>query len=262
MKNRILMGLDRGVWSYSIEQICKKCSELELDGLEVQPEHPEIFKDFPDVGKLKKTLEDYGFKLNSIHAPMKDINISSYNPRIRETSLLELKKTIKFAAAFSGSLLYVVMHGGQNSFRSSSNFEKTFLPKALGFTIQALKELIKDCEENQLTLSIENSSWSPWRISSHSKYLSKIFNDVPNLKFTFDYAHSYYFSNNYSIRMLNRFIEHLISIHIGRFFEYERIYRFIKKINPTIVIEPHHLKRRGITIFENLNFLINEIRNY
>ncbi|MFX1299113.1 MAG: sugar phosphate isomerase/epimerase family protein [Promethearchaeota archaeon] len=144
MKKNILLGLDRGVWKYSFEEICKLSAGIQLDGLEIQPEHPEIFKGFPKPGNLKKLLSDYSLKCNSVHAPIKDINVSSYNPRIRETSLFELKKTIKFAAELSDDLLYVVIHGGQNSFRSPSNFEKAFLPKAINFTVEALKELVKN----------------------------------------------------------------------------------------------------------------------
>ncbi len=260
MKKRILVGLDRGVWNYSIEKICKICSDLDLDGLEIQPEHPKIFKDFPETGNLKKILIDYGFELNSIHAPMKDINISSYNPRIRETSLLELKKTIKFAAEFSDNLLYVVMHGGQNSFRSSSNFEKEFLPKAVNFTVQAFKELVKDCMETNLTLSVENMTFSPWRLSSKIRFLDQIFEHVPRLKFTFDFHHGVYGSERYAFRVLKKYRDRLISVHIGNFYELRKIFSQIKRINPPIVIEPHHL-RRGRDIFEQLKLVTQKIRS-
>ncbi|NVM29126.1 MAG: sugar phosphate isomerase/epimerase [Candidatus Helarchaeota archaeon] len=259
MKKRILLGLDRGVWKFNLENICQKCVELQLDGLEIQPEHPEIFKNFPDNGGLKKVLTDYDLKYNSIHAPIKDINISSYNPRIREISLSELKRTIKFAEGLSDDVLYVVIHGGQNSFRSASTFEKAFLPKAINFTIEACKELMKDCEEYGLKLSIENMTYSPWRLSSKIKYLDQIFEQVPELKFTFDFHHGVFGSERYTFRILKKYLDRLISVHIGNLFEIKKINTLIKRPNPHIIIEPHHLRRsRGI--FEQLQILVKQIQ--
>ncbi len=255
----MLLGLDRGVWDFSIEEICKKCVDFKLDGLEIQPEHPEIFKNFPEHGGLKKLLADYDLKNNSIHAPIKDINISSYNPRIREISLYELKKTIKFAADLSEYGSFIVLHGGQNSFRSSSDFEKTFLPKAINFTIGALKELMKDCEEYGINLSIENMTYSPWRLSSKIKYLDQIFAEVPNLRFTFDYYHGLIGSKRYTFRILKKYINRLISVHIGNFFEIREIINLIKDLNPFIIVEPHHLRKKR-SIFEQLQIIINQIR--
>ncbi|HUX97928.1 MAG TPA: sugar phosphate isomerase/epimerase [Candidatus Deferrimicrobium sp.] len=259
MKNPILLGLDRGVWDYSFDQICKKCVELQIDGLEIQPEHPEIFKNFPDTGTIKKILSDYDIKHISVHAPIKDINISSYNPRIRETSILELKKTVKFASEISNEILYIVVHGGQNSFRSSSNFERFYLPTALEYTINALKNVIKDCIDHGITLSIENMTYSFWRLSSKIKYLDPIFEQIPDLKFTLDYAHGLHGSEKYSLRLLKKFENRLISVHIGNYFEIKYLFKHINHLNPFIIIEPHHL-RQDLNVFTQLQKIIIQIR--
>jgi len=259
VEKQILIGLDRGVWYYNLHEICEKCIELKLNGLEIQVEHPEIFKNFPTIGNLQKLLKDFDIKLVSIHAPIKDINISSYNPRIRKISVKELKETIKFAAKLSDNILYIVVHGGQNSFRSPSKFEKSYLPKAIQFTITALKELQKECEEYNIPLSIENMTYSPWRLSSKIKYLDQIFKELPQLKFTFDYAHGLYGSQWYSYRILKKYKKRLISVHIGQFFEIRNIYNHIKEINPYIIIEPHHLHGE-LNVFEQLKIIIPKIR--
>jgi sugar phosphate isomerase/epimerase len=259
MKNQILLGLDRGVWNYTLQEICENAIKISLDGLEIQPEHPEIFKTFPEVGNLRKLLLDFNIKTISVHSPIKDLNISSYNPRIREISISELKNTIKFASALSDDILYLVVHGGQNSFKSASDFEKGFLSKALDLTIEGLKELLKDCEEYGIKLSIENMTFSPWRLTSRIRFLEQIFEEVPTLKFTFDFHHGSYGSERYSLRILERFKDRLISVHIGQLFEIRTIQNNIKNINPYIIIEPHHLNGDH-NLFSQLDRIIGEIR--
>ena len=259
MKNPILLGLDRGVWKHSLQTICTKANEIQLDGLEIQPEHPEIFKTFPEVRNLKTLLKDHGIKRISVHAPIKDINTSSYNPRIREASLVELKNTIQFASQLSDEITYIVVHGGQNSFKSASDFEKDYLTKALDLTIEGLKDLTKICEEYGITLSIENMTFSPWRLTSRIMFLEQIFKEVPTLRFTFDFHHGTYGSERYSLRILEKFKTRLISVHIGQLFELVKVQNYIKDLNPLVIIEPHHFADEG-NIFSQLKTMIKEIR--
>lgn len=259
MKNPIFLGLDRGVWKYSLQRICENARNILLDGLEIQPEHPEIFQTFPEVKNLKALLKDYEIKKISVHAPIKDINTSSYNPRIRETSLAELKNTIKFAAQLSDEIAYIVVHGGQNSFKSASDFEKEYLTKALDFTIGGLKDLTKNCEEYGILLSIENMTFSPWRLTSRIMFLEQIFKEIPTLKFTFDFHHGTYGSERYSLRVLEKFKNRLISVHIGQFFELAKVQNYIKNLNPFVIIEPHHFANEQ-DIFSQIRNMIKEIR--
>ncbi|MHA1266951.1 MAG: sugar phosphate isomerase/epimerase family protein [Candidatus Helarchaeota archaeon] len=259
MEKRILLGMDRGVWKYSVKEICEKCHQAGLDGLEIQPEHPEIFQNFPDPGGLKTILKEYDFKYNSIHAPMKDINISSYNPRIRRASLLELKNTIQFASKLSDKIQYVVMHGGQNSFRSTSQFQKKFLQKAISFTIEAIKEIHKECEEYGVRyLSVENMTYSPWRLSSKIIFLDQIFEQIPSLRFTYDYHHGIFGSERYTFRILKKYLDRLISVHIGNLYEIRKINRIINQKHPFIILEPHHM--RGTDIFKAVIIATRQIR--
>ena len=259
MKNPILLGLDRGVWNDSIQKVCEECEDLKFDGLEIQPEHPEIFKTFPDAKQLRNILSSYDLKIISVHAPIKDINISSYNPNIRKISLIEMQKTIKFATQLSDDIAYVVVHAGQNSFRSPSKFEKSYLPIAMNHTIDTLKNLMQESDQSNIKLSIENMTFSPWRLSSKIKYLDQIFHEIPELSFTFDYAHGLYGSEKYSIRILKRYESRLISVHVGNFFEIRNVFPHIKHLNPFIIIEPHHLHKES-DLFNQLQIIIRQIR--
>jgi sugar phosphate isomerase/epimerase len=159
------------------------------------------------------------------------------------------------------NILYLLVHGGQNSFKSSSDFEKEFLSKALNLTIEGLKEIMNDCEEYGIQLTIENMTFSPWRLTSRIMFLEQIFKEIPNLKFTFDFHHGTYGSERYSLRILEKFKERLISVHIGQVFEIQKIQSNIKNLNPYIIIEPHHLNGDH-NLFPQLKTMICEIRAF
>ena len=102
-------------------------------------------------------------------------------------------------------------------------------------------------------------TFSPWRLSSKIRYLNQIFEQVPQLKFTFDFHHGMYNSEKYAFRVLDKYKDRLVSVHIGNYYEIRKIFNQIRHINPPIIIEPHHL-RRGRNIFEQLEIVTQKIR--
>ncbi|MHA1252633.1 MAG: sugar phosphate isomerase/epimerase family protein [Candidatus Helarchaeota archaeon] len=215
--DRILLGLDRATWGFSIEEICENLCKIGLDGIELKPEHPELFKNFPNASKnLLDILSSYDFKI-SIHGPFKDLNISSYNPWIRKISLDIFIKTIDFALNFD-KIEYIVFHGGQNSFRSNSRFELKFRKIALDHTIEAFKILLQKSKDAGLLMAIENMTHSDYRMTSKIKYLNLIFAEpeLKDLKFIYDYEHGLNYSERYSLRILKNFKDRLIGVHIFR----------------------------------------------
>ncbi|MHA1271035.1 MAG: sugar phosphate isomerase/epimerase family protein [Candidatus Helarchaeota archaeon] len=253
LKHKILIGLDRATWGYEIKDILENMSLLKLDGLEIQPEHPELFHKFPKIdAKLLDYIESYPNIHLSVHAPIKDINVSSYNPLIREKSIEFLLKTLDFASNFN-RIEYIVFHGGQNSFKSNSRFEFKQRKIALERTIDAFKILIEKCNEYGFTMAIENMTHSDYRMTSKIKYLETIFSnsEFDNLKFIFDYEHGLNYSERYSLRILKNFKNRLIAVHIGT--DYDKFAYLVSDINPILVIEPHH--------FYNVDRIFDKIRN-
>jgi len=257
-RHKILLGLDRATWGYSIKTICEELNNNNLDGLEIQPEHPELFEKFPKIKKnILDLIQSYNFKI-SIHAPIKDINISSYNPWIREKSIEILLSTIDFASEFD-KIEYCLFHGGQNSFRSNSKFELKQRKVALKRTIDVFKMLIKKCEDIGITMGIENMTHSDFRMTSKIGYLQQIFSDpdLQNLKFIFDYEHGINYSARYSLRILRNFKDRLIAVHIGN--DFEKFKDIIPNSNLFIIIEPHHFYDDD-KVFENVVKVKNNLK--
>lgn len=261
MTNEILIGLDRATWGYSISELCEyvdKNRDLGLTGLEIRPEHPELFSEFPDINKnILKTIKDYDFTI-TIHAPFKDLNIASYNPVIRRASRKFLAKTMDFANHFD-EIRYLLFHGGQNSFRSNSKFELKNRKVAMKYTIDTFISFLEKCKEFGFEMAIENMTRSDFRMTSKIIYLKKIFSHpkLQDLYFVFDYSHGLSLSKRYSLRILKKFSDKVISVHIGK--DYHEFSKYLQG-NPIKVIEPHNFYLED-RIFDDIKDLLIELKN-
>ncbi|MHA1378030.1 MAG: TIM barrel protein [Candidatus Helarchaeota archaeon] len=259
---KLLLGIDRSLYHVKIRQICELAERLELDGLEIQPEHPDIFKLYPQnaIPIINKNLASFNFEI-SFHTPIKDINIASYNPTIRKSSIKELQKSVDFANRINAK--HIVTHAGKNSFKTRSYFSKKYENIALGFTIEAFRSIDKLCRGLGRTLSVENMTWSDWRLSSKIKYLQNIFKEIPGLKLTLDIDHAIERSRRYVDKFIEVFKEKIISSHTGNV--KKNITHIIKLLDlpflKYLVLEPHSLTYQvHPKIFELIETNISELK--
>ncbi len=241
---KLLLGIDRSLYHVKFGEICRLVDELGFDGIEIQPEHPEIFERYPNrvVPYINDILAKHDFVI-SFHTPIKDLNIASYNPRIREYSKKEVIESINFANNINAK--YIVTHGGKNSFKTLSTFSKRYETLALNYTIFALKDFCKICNDHGMMLSFENMSWSDWRMTAKIEYIKKIFDDLQstNLKLTLDIDHMELRSKRHVDKIIEIFGDKIISSHIGNV---EKSSSHVKKLLKLsnlelLVLEPHSL---------------------
>lgn len=261
---KLLLGIDRSLYHIKIEKICELAKNLELNGLEIQPEHPDIFKSYPEssIAYLNSILANYNFEL-SFHTPIKDINIASYNTTIRTVSIDEIMKFVHFANRINAR--HIVTHAGKNSFKTRSYFSKKYENMAMALTIEAFKSLNRICKKFSINLSVENMTWSEWRLSSKIKYLKLIFEEIEELKLTLDIDHALERSNRYVDKFIEVFEDKIISTHIGNIKKNKS--HIIKLLNlknlEYIVLEPHSLTYQvQPNIIELIKTNIKEIKTY
>lgn len=239
---KLLLGLDRSTFQIPFEKLCEIVDNLRLDGIEIQIEHPDIFKIYPAkaITYINEILSNYKFEL-SCHTPIKDLNISSYNPAIRNTSINEIKRSIEFANKINAK--YIVTHGGKNSFKKNSSFSIKNQREALNYTIDALKAFNDLCKNHGIAFSVENMTYSNYRMSSKIKYLKKIFNEIQDLKLTLDIDHAVNRIRGNVDKFIYFFSDRLISSHISSIFQNVfYIKQFLALPNlKLLVLEPHSL---------------------
>ncbi|NVM04977.1 MAG: sugar phosphate isomerase/epimerase [Candidatus Helarchaeota archaeon] len=238
--HKLFLGIDRSTYQIEFKKICEIAENFGFDGIELQPEHPDIFKIYPfkAVSFVNDILSNYKFEI-SFHTPIKDLNISSYNKNIRKFSINQIKESIEFAKKIKAK--YIVTHGGKNSFKTTSSFSKKCEKIALNSTIDALTSFYDICSDNGLTLSVENMSYSDWRMTSKIKYLERIFQEIPDLKLTLDIDHAILRSKNYVDKFIEVFNRKLISSHIGLIKNYKFYLKKLLKLSNLkfFVLEPH-----------------------
>ena len=262
----LLLGLDRSTYCLNLENICENCKKIGFDGIEIQPEHPDIWNDYPkSAKKINNILESYNFKI-TVHCPIKDLNMASYNEKIREVTLKELIKAERFADELNAR--YFLIHAGKNSFVSQSLMSKKWKKKAIDLCIESISKIL---ENANCKITMENMTWSEWRFSSKKKYLLKIYEKFPvnSLYFTLDVAHALERSRVFAKKLLELFGKRLISIHFGDFklhgFVIEDIIKnksLLENFN-YIVLEPHTLplSSKKDLLFSLLSKQITLIRN-
>ncbi|MHC1591075.1 MAG: sugar phosphate isomerase/epimerase family protein [Candidatus Helarchaeales archaeon] len=259
---KILLSIDRSLYHTPIKKVYELAAELNVDGLEIQLEHPELWKSYPNgvVKQIEEISSSYSFR-HTLHAPIKDLNVSSYNQAIRKASIQELKLAMDIGAKMGVD--YVLIHLGKNPFVSTSRMSKMYKNIAIQHSIEAVKEIISFHPE--ITVTIENMTWSEWRLSSKIKFLEKVFPELPeNVRFTLDIEHARERSRVYVRKFHERFKNRLISIHVGDVFRQESILKEIINENKAkyLVLEPHTLPNssRQELLFPIIKRNINKLK--
>lgn len=111
--------------------------------------------------ELKKLPLEY-----SVHPPIFDLNLTSENAAIRQATVAEFKKAIRFAGEIKAS--HVVIDPG---IRQLEIFD---LKKAVGRSKEAIQELILLAEEFLVKLGIENIGYLGKELFTKKEYISFI----------------------------------------------------------------------------------------
>ncbi|MBD3229803.1 MAG: TIM barrel protein [Candidatus Lokiarchaeota archaeon] len=265
-ETKFLIGMDHECWNINFPIYCKKVNDIipDADGFELNFEHPDLFRLFPSnevVKYINDTISSYNFKYISMHSPTRDINISSYNPRIRKTSFNELIKSIElFSKLDADKLLYFLIHGGQNSFRSRSRFGKRNLPTSISNHIENVIRLNDICKDYGIPLTIENLIYSKWRLASKTEYLDALFNEIKDIKFAYDIDHAAFVSFSYARKMLKKYMKRINVVHVGVINYFHKFQKHIIPVNPLYVFEPHSIKNKT-QLFQYLNRNVKTVKN-
>lgn len=111
-------------------------------------EYCEVMNEFPYNIIDSDVVESYKVKI-SIHSPLSDVNIASYNDKMRSSSVSQIKNSIDTAALLGSDV--VVVHPGQIPILG-----KKFVDRIKEYSFESLRECENYAEENDVMLCIEN----------------------------------------------------------------------------------------------------------
>jgi sugar phosphate isomerase/epimerase len=108
----------------------------------------EIINEYPYNSISKDIVDSYNIKI-TVHSPLSDINIASYNQAIRRSSVSQIKKSIDIASSMEPGL--VVVHPGHIPILG-----KKFRKKILNNSNESLSECSRYAEDIGVMLCVEN----------------------------------------------------------------------------------------------------------
>ncbi|WP_240910629.1 sugar phosphate isomerase/epimerase [Thermococcus sp. MV11] len=153
------------------------------------------FKEAFSAHKLKVTL----------HAPFSDLNLASFNERIREASLGIIRETLVLAAELDA--LVVTIHPGHCSPVSVRNRRKY-----LEIHRESLRRIARWGEEYGVRIGVENMPRFPILDAQTCERLAEVIGDV-EIGITFDVGHLNTTTGNFS-GFLERFGTRIIHLHL------------------------------------------------
>jgi len=142
----------------------------------------EVINEYPYNSIEEDVLDSYNVKI-SVHSPLSDINIASYNEAMRRSSVLQIKNSIDLASSIESQV--VVVHPGHVPILG-----KKFEDKIQKNSTESLDECNKYASERDVTLCIENMPDIEGLLCKDINQLDKIVEDL-NAYMTLDVGHAH-----------------------------------------------------------------------
>ena len=219
----------------------------------------EIINEYPYNVIDMDIINSYNIQI-SIHSPLSDINIASYNETIRRASVSQIKNSIDIASAMDSEI--VVVHPGHIPILGKK-FEDITLKKS----VKSLKECCQYANNRNIMLCIENMPDIEGLLCKDINQLNKIANKLDTY-ITLDIGHA----NNMKYPIPEMFksprIKHIhLSDNNGNFdshnalgsanIDFKSLFKEIKNINykGILVIEVSDTQ----AVYESLDFIRNII---
>jgi sugar phosphate isomerase/epimerase len=131
--------------------------------------------------EIKIYMESYDMRF-SVHAPFSDLNLASLNPRIRKSSIEQVKEAIQISSELGIDV--ITIHPGHKS-PLGAYFQEKFHKT----NKESIKELDKIGQEFNVTLALENMP-KMWISLCHNGLQMKELVEDTEIKLCFDIGHA------------------------------------------------------------------------
>jgi sugar phosphate isomerase/epimerase len=176
----------RAVWHLPTPAAIDIIGETGFDHIELWTEYPNLSLDLvseEEIEQIRQRIERFGLSV-SVHAPIRDINLSSSNYGIRKESVRQVNDATRFASKVGAPI--VVIHPGRRT------TEKDPLDWTEGLLHESLIETARVAGEEDIILAMENMEVRRGEYVTTAESLMRHIEKVgsPYLRATFDVAHA------------------------------------------------------------------------
>ncbi len=197
------------LWEYSIHDIMEILLEAGIESIEFWAETPFFWMNRNDETAVASLVEAISMMPQgcTLHAPILDLNPSSYNELVHEATIRETLWSLELADTINARM--VTVHPGKRTVHRTPTNEDW--EKFMNY----LKAACEKANTLGIPLALENSMPDVSSMCSSPGEMKEVLNGFPGLFFTFDVVHAYIDSPKTAFSFIEELGDRVINVHIG-----------------------------------------------
>lgn len=169
------------LWDLGPEEMAGAIAEAGLEELEFWSETPWYWEGGKREEQAEEIKRQLGGRITTLHAPVMDLNPSSYNDLVCRATVVESLRAIDLAE-FLGAEVVTIHPGKRTAKRPARETERQKFRKYLEACLDRAKE-------RGVHLALENLEPAPWSICAEPEEMSRVLYELP-LGVTLDVSHA------------------------------------------------------------------------
>jgi sugar phosphate isomerase/epimerase len=158
------------------------------------------------ISELKKALSIMPQGC-TLHAPVMDLNPSSYNDLVHEATIKETLWSIELGKIL-GARVVTIHPGKRTAHRKPTDEDWGKFERYLGICLEKAKSM-------NVNLSLENSMPGIQSMCSNPDEMKEVLDKFPGLFFTFDVVHAFLNSRDTALSFIEELGDRIINVHVG-----------------------------------------------
>lgn len=197
------------LWEYPVYDIMDILRKAGIDSVEFWVETPFFWVDRNDETATAELVESISImpKGCTMHAPVMDLNPSSYNDLVYEATTKETLWSLELARII-GARIVTIHPGKRTAHRKPTNEDWEKFIKYLDISTNKARSL-------GINLSLENSMPGVQSMCSNPGEMKEVLDQFPGLFFTFDVVHAFINSPAIALSFIDELLNKIINVHIG-----------------------------------------------
>ncbi|MFZ3382836.1 MAG: sugar phosphate isomerase/epimerase [Candidatus Methanoperedens sp.] len=197
------------LWEYPVSDIMDILQKAGINSIEFWAETPFFWMDRDNETTVSQLIDAISIMTQgcTLHAPVMDLNPSSYNDLVHEATLKETLWSIDLASILKARV--VTIHPGKRTAHrkpTNEDWEKFMRYLEISF---------KKAKNTGVNLSLENSMPGVQSMCSGPEEMKEVLDQFPGLFFTFDVVHACLNSPETALAFINELGDKIINVHVG-----------------------------------------------
>jgi sugar phosphate isomerase/epimerase len=225
------------LWDYSVDDVIEILAEAGIENLEFWTETPEFWRQRHEEGAVKHLRESISILTErcTMHAPILDLNASSYNEHVCEVTIKESLWAIDLARKLDASVLTI--HPG------SRTVHRPPTPEDWDRFFHYLSVTTRYAMDVGVTLALENLSPKVQSMCHEPTQMGRVLEMYPDLMMTLDIPHALQVNVDNAIGFIAKLGDRIVNVHVGD------VQDGIPHLPGHIVRNPH-----SITVLDKLSY--------